>query len=71
MVGEHACPGLDGSVFPSDFAFDGSQQIYLNCYTPLDAQQPTLVLDFRDREKFRPILAPNDSSDAELRDEGV
>ena len=57
--------------FQVDFAFDGSQQICLNCHTPLDTQQPTLVLGFRDREKFRPILAPNNSFDAELRDEGV
>ena len=57
--------------FQIDFVFDGSQQICLNCHTPLAAQQPDLVLGFRDREKFQPIVASNDAFDAELRDEGV
>ena len=57
--------------FQVDFEFDGSQQICLNCHTPLQDQQENLVLGFQDREKFQPILAPNKSFDAALRDEGV
>jgi hypothetical protein len=54
-----------------DFAFDGSQQICLNCHTPLQNQQEHLVLGFRDSEKFKPILAPNRAFDRDLRAEGV
>ena len=57
--------------FQVDFEFDGSQQVCLNCHTPLRDQQENLVLGFRDREKFQPILAPNESFDETLRDEGV
>ncbi len=57
--------------FQVDFAFDGSQQICLNCHTPLQNQQENLVLGFRDRAKFRPILAPNDGFDAALQNQGV
>ncbi len=54
-----------------DSLFDGSQQICLNCHTPLVNQQRGLVLGFRDRDKFDPILAPNPEYDAALQDEGV
>jgi hypothetical protein len=57
--------------FQVDFKYDGSLQICLNCHTPLVNQQQNLVLGFRDREKFDPILAPNQEYDAALRDEGV
>ena len=57
--------------FQVDFLYDGSQQICLNCHTPLVNQQQNLVLGFRDRDKFDPILAPNPEYDAALRDEGV
>jgi hypothetical protein len=57
--------------FQVDFAFDGSLQICLNCHTPLVNQQRDLVLGFRDRDKFDPILSPNPGYDAALRDEGV
>jgi len=57
--------------FQVDFRYDGSQQICLNCHTPLVNQQQSLVLGFRDRDKFDPILAPNPEYDAALRDEGV
>ena len=57
--------------FQADFEFDRSQQICLNCHTPLRDQQENLVLGFRDREKFQPILAVNESFDETLRDEGV
>ena len=46
--------------FQVDFEFDRSQQICLNCHTPLQDQQANLVLGFRDREKFQPILSPNE-----------
>ncbi|MEE9611954.1 MAG: multiheme c-type cytochrome [Desulfatiglandales bacterium] len=54
-----------------DFVFDGSQQICLNCHIPLQNQQENMVLGFRDREKFKPILAPNLEFDRELQKEGV
>lgn len=57
--------------FQVDFVFDGSLQICLNCHIPLENQQENLVLGFRDREKFKPILKPNPYFDRELRDEGV
>lgn len=57
--------------FQVDFKYDGSLQICLNCHTPLVNQQQDLVLGFRDRDKFDPILAPNPAFDAALRDEGV
>lgn len=57
--------------FQVDFAFDGSQQICLNCHTPLQNQQENLVLGFRDTEKFKPILAPNKAFDRDLQAEGV
>jgi hypothetical protein len=57
--------------FQVDSLYDGSQQICLNCHTPLVNQQQDLVLGFRDRDKFDPILAPNPEYDAALRDEGV
>lgn len=57
--------------FQVDFAFDGSMQICLNCHIPIDNQQENLVLGFRDRDKFRPILEPNPDFDPALRDEGV
>ncbi len=57
--------------FQVDYRFDGSQQICLNCHTPLVNQQQNLVLGFKDRDKFDPILAPNPEYSAVLRDEGV
>lgn len=57
--------------FHVDYVFDGSQQICLNCHTPLENQQPDIVLGFKDRDKFRPILNPNPVYDPALRDEGV
>lgn len=57
--------------FQVDFAYDGSQQICLNCHTPLENQQENLVLGFRDREKFEPALRPNPQFDPALRSEGV
>ena len=66
----HAHAWVD-PYFQVDFEFDRSQQICLNCHTPLRDQQENLVLGFRDREKFQPILATNESFDAALRDQGV
>ncbi len=57
--------------FQVDFVYDGSQQICLNCHTPLENQQQDLVLGFNDAGKFDPILKPNPNYDAGLRDEGV
>jgi hypothetical protein len=57
--------------FQVDYKYDGSQQICLNCHTPLENQQKNLVLGFKDRDKFNPILKPNTEYDSSLRDEGV
>jgi cytochrome c553 len=57
--------------FQADWVFDNSQQICRNCHTPLDRQQPQLVLGFRDKEKWDPILAPNPDFDPGLQHEGV
>jgi hypothetical protein len=57
--------------FQIDFVYDGSQQICLNCHTPLVNQQVALVLGFKDADKFKPILEPNPDYDTALRDEGV
>jgi len=57
--------------FQVDFRFDGAQQICKNCHTPLDRQQEELVLGFRDRDKWQPILAPNPAFDRALQHEGV
>lgn len=54
-----------------DFVFDGSQQICLNCHIPLQNQQENLVIGFRDRQRFKPILKKNPDFDAELQQEGV
>lgn len=61
----------DDPYFQVDFAYDGSQQICLNCHTPLEDQQENHVLGFRDREKFRPVLRLNPRFDPDLRSEGV
>jgi len=57
--------------FQVDYRYDGSQQICLNCHTPLVNQQENLVLGFKDQEKFKPVLEPNPGFDPALRDEGV
>lgn len=57
--------------FQVDFKYDGSQQICLNCHTPLENHQENLVLGFQDREKFKPTLKPNPAYDAALRKEGL
>jgi len=57
--------------FQVDWRFDGKQQICKNCHVPLDRQQEHLVLGFRDRDKWNPILAPNPGFDTALQHEGV
>ena len=57
--------------FQVDYEFDGSQQICLNCHTPLVNQQENLVTGFRDSAKFEPILEPNPNFDPSLKNEGV
>ncbi|MCK5640427.1 MAG: hypothetical protein KAJ19_06505, partial [Gammaproteobacteria bacterium] len=57
--------------FQVDWRFEHSQQICKNCHIPLDRQQEHLVLGFRDKDKWDPILAPNPDFDATLQHEGV
>jgi hypothetical protein len=54
-----------------DLAFDGNQQICLNCHIPLQNQQENLVLGFEDKERFKPILKKNPDFDQKLQQEGV
>ena len=54
-----------------DYVFDGSQQICFNCHIPLENQQEDLVVGFRDKEMFKPILEPNPDFDQALQNEGV
>ena len=57
--------------FQKDWEFDRYQQICKNCHIPLDRQQEYLVLGFRDKAKWNPILAPNPDFDPLLQQEGV
>jgi len=66
----HANAWLD-PYYQVDYIADGSQQICLNCHIPLENQQENLVLGFKDKDKFKPILKPNPNFDPALRDEGV
>jgi len=54
-----------------DAIFDGSQQICLNCHVPLQDQQENLVLGFKDKARFKPVLKPNPNFNRELQQEGV
>lgn len=66
----HAMAWTD-EYFQVDFAFDGNQQICLNCHIPFTNQQENIVLGFRDRDRLDPILTPNADFDPAFRDEGV
>ena len=66
----HAMAWTD-PYYQVDYVYDGSQQICLNCHIPLENQQANLVLGFKDKEKFKPVLKPNPDYDRTLRDEGV
>ncbi|MEN8108150.1 MAG: multiheme c-type cytochrome [Pseudomonadota bacterium] len=57
--------------FQTDWQFDGSQHVCRNCHTPLDRQQPHLILGFRDKDKWDPIMEPNPDFDPDLQHEGV
>ena len=57
--------------FQTDWQFDNSQQICRNCHTPLDRQQPHLILGFRDKDKWDPVMEPNPDFDPDLQHEGV
>ena len=57
--------------FQTDWQFDNSQQVCRNCHTPLDRQQPQVILGFRDKEKWDPIMEPNPDFDPDLQHEGV
>ncbi len=66
----HAKAWID-PYYQVDYVFDGSQQICLNCHIPFENQQENLVLGFRDKERFDPIVEPNPDFDPAFRDEGV
>lgn len=58
-------------AFQGYWKHDERPQICLNCHTPLEDQQPDLVLGFRDSRGMAPILAPNTEYSEGLRNEGV
>ncbi len=66
----HAQAWID-PYYQIDYVFDGSQQICFNCHIPLENQQEDLVVGFRDKEMFKPILEPNPNFDQALQNEGV
>jgi len=66
----HAHAWVD-PYYQIDYIFDGSQQICFNCHIPLENQQENLVVGFRDKEMFKPILEPNPNFDRALQNEGV
>lgn len=66
----HAAAWTD-PYYQADWAFDGRQQVCNNCHTPLDRQQEKLVLGFRDRDKWEPVLMPNAKFDPAIKQEGV
>ncbi len=57
--------------FQVDWKFDGSQHVCRNCHTPLDKQQPHIILGFRDKDKWDPVMEPNPDFDPGLQHEGV
>jgi hypothetical protein len=57
--------------FQVDWAFDGRAAVCKNCHIPLDRQQESLTLGFRDRDKLEPVLASNPAFDPALQNEGV
>ncbi len=57
--------------FQVDWKFDGSQHVCRNCHTPLDKQQPHIILGFRDKDKWDPVMEPNPDFDSDLQHEGV
>jgi cytochrome c553 len=57
--------------FQTDWQFDDSQQVCRNCHTPLDRQQLHVILGFRDKDKWDPIMEPNPDFDPDLQHEGV
>jgi hypothetical protein len=66
----HAQAWID-PYYQVDYIFDGSWQICLNCHIPLENQQEDLVVGFRDKEMFKPILELNPDFDPALQNEGV
>lgn len=50
-----------------DRKFDGNQQICLNCHIPLQNQQEHLVLGFKDKNRYKPILRKNPDFDPALQ----
>lgn len=57
--------------FQTDWKFDGSQHSCRLCHTPLDNQQPQKVLEYRDTDKWDPVLEDNPDFDPKLQHEGV
>lgn len=57
--------------FRADWRHEGREQICRNCHTPLDRQQPRLVVGFHGGDKWDPILKPNPHFDPALQHQGV
>jgi len=57
--------------FQTDWVYDKEKQNCLNCHTPLEDQQPDLVVGFEDGDYWSPITEKNPEFDPELQQEGV
>ncbi len=57
--------------FQTDWKFDRRQHSCRLCHTPLDRQQPHIVLGYRDTDKWDPVLENNPEFSPELQHEGV
>lgn len=57
--------------FQTDWAYDNKKQNCLNCHTPMQNQQPDLVVGFKNNDYWKPLLEPNPDFDPSYQDEGV
>lgn len=57
--------------FQSDWKYDKEKQNCLNCHTPMEDQQPELVLGFENDDYWEPILETNPEFDSDFQNEGV
>ena len=66
----HAQAWVD-PYFQAYWKKDGYIWICLNCHTPLENQQPELILELKDGKVQRPVAAENPRFDPALREEGI
>lgn len=57
--------------FLAEWRKDGELPLCLNCHTPLQNQQPHVVVGLREGDLTRPVLAPNPEFDEALKAEAI